>query len=418
MSVKSQNLFVMFKWSLFLGVVGLLAWRMITLGLSEYYDRQNDSNANALNWYAYHPKALFTQARRIAAINPIEAERVLVEAAVENPADGQIYADLVHLWAERDQTKEAMALALHASRLGPMRAAVQWEVAAFWLRLGHLDQAITHWSSVLTLRSRLHKQLDPILLNLLEDPDTRSAFTPLLKKPPVWWPRFFRYVAANAKYADTVGILYNGRSHNGGKPDANERRYYTARLQKEGQWNQAYFVWLNSLGSKQLAVLGNLYNGDFELPLQNEDFGWRMANARGVTVKIGPVIGSKGDKALSVSFSGRRIYFNHLYQYLLLRPGDYQLRGRIRLDNLLSAQGVQWTLRCKSSERKLLGTSERFRATEPWRLFNASFTVPEQGCLAQEVRLELVARFAKERETRGTVWFDAMSIKRLQKEPS
>ena len=402
------------KWGLFLGIAGLLAWRILALGLANYYADQHDHDpAKALAWYSQHPKALFIQARDRLADDPLSAEHLFAGAAWENPADARIYAALAGLRADQGQVQSAQALAMIADRLAPMRPTVQWAVAAFWLQQGRLDLALAHWTRVLSVRPQFHQQLDSVLLRLLEDPTTRPVVLAFLEDLPAWWSRFFRYAAANAGHPDSVAMLYHVGSRNGRKPSAGERRHYIIRLQKDDLWNQAYFVWLNSLEPEQLQVLGNLYNGNFELPLSDEDFGWRTAGVRGVVIKTGLVVGAEGSRALSVNFRGRRIHFNHLYQYLVLRPGHYQLRGRVRPDNLLAAQGVQWTLRCKPGEREVLGTSERFRGTETWTLFEIPFTVPDKHCSVQELRLQLVARFAKEREARGTVWFDAMRIKRL-----
>jgi hypothetical protein len=49
-----------------------------------------------------------------------------------------------------------------------------------------------------------------------------------------------------------------------------------------------------------------------------------------------------------------------------------------------------------------------------WTDFDFSFTVPEENCRAQEVRLMLAARSASEQLVSGTVWYDELRFSRAK----
>lgn len=394
---------------LLLVALGILAWRIIVLGLAEHYAGRGNL-ASALVWYPSHPQALFLQARLLAEADAQKAEKLLAKAAWENPTDGRVFMALARNREQAGELQSAEELAILAGRLAPMRGEVQLAAAGFWLRRGQFEQAFRNLSTALEVRPGIRGELYPFLLDLAEDPRTRAAFGVFLKEPPSWWEGFFRYAAANAEELDTLRSLYH---RNGYRPSLDERDSFLARLQREDRWLEMYFVWLNSLDAQQLAALGNVYDGSFELGLSEQGLGWRVQPVRGVSVETVPTYGARGSRALHLVFEGKRSPFRHLYQYLFLEPGRYRLTGLVKLDNLRAARGVQWTVRCLSGEGALLGASNRFLGAADWQAFDTEFAVPAEACPAQELRLELAGRHASDFEAEGEVWFDNLAIRRI-----
>jgi hypothetical protein len=182
---------------------------------------------------------------------------------------------------------------------------------------------------------------------------------------------------------------------------------------RDKRWLDAYLAWLNGLDDRQLTVLGNIYNGSFELPLTSVGFDWRVFPLRGVVVETAQTYGTRGDKALHINFNGQRAQFRHVLQYLFLEPGQYRLRGWVRVDQLRTERGLRWTMRC-APDQPVLVASELFLGSDDWRLFGVEFTVPESDCMAQMLRLELEGRAALDFEVEGDIWFDDLSVVRLE----
>ena len=384
--------------------------------MSDYHVQKKgaDAAAKALVWAPRHPEALLRQGIALAETDPQQAEIVLRAAAEENPANGRVYLALARLREGQGEDGRAAKLVATATHLAPMRGAVQLGAAELWFKQGQWDQGIESLSMALELRPQLRERLYPVFLRLAEDPQTRLGFATLLRNPPSWWESFFAFTAKHAVDTSVAGAFYQTRFQQGQKPTAEERRHLLNRLEKDGRFHEAYFVWPNSLDAEQLDALGNVYNGGFELPLSDEGFGWRIPKIRGAWLESMPTYGAKGERALHVTFQGQRVRFRHLYQYLLLEPGDYHFRGRVWPDSLQTSQGVRWVVRCMPDSGEILGTSERFLGSTPWRQFVTQFTVPAEDCRVQELRLELVGRYAQEFEASGAIWFDALGITRLR----
>ena len=400
------------KWALF-GLAGTwLAWRIVTLGMADHDARElNDPDA-ALNWDAHQPDALLALGLREHAQNP-EAALAHLQAAIEaNPADGRAYAALGRLLEIRGDAARARTAMETASRLSPQRSDVQQEVAAWWMRQGNLERALEHWNTVLRHRPDLHAKIFPELLKLAADPALQAAFMPLLKQPVPWWPAFFISAASQAPAANTVRVLFNLQQGGPNAATPDMLRAYLGRLQKEGEWLEAWFVWLNSLPKAQVGKVGYLYNGSFEAPLSNLGFDWIVQKHPAVSLDTASTYDTSGERALRVSFRGLRVKFQHLHQYLMLPPGDYALQGRVRPDKLHAEQGMQWALYCVGTNEPIAVT-DRFRGSEPWTRFRTAFSIPSAGCPVQMLRLELAGTIRLDFDAIGTIWYDNLAIERV-----
>ncbi|MCX7064817.1 MAG: hypothetical protein NT024_09755, partial [Proteobacteria bacterium] len=95
---------------------------------------------------------------------------------------------------------------------------------------------------------------------------------------------------------------------------------------------------------------------------------------------------------------------------LALAPGEYQLQGNVRVDNLRNERGLQWRVVCADDDRRVLAETERVSGTEPWQPFSAVFSVPERACRAQWLQLTLAARIPAEQYISGQAWYDDLRI--------
>lgn len=394
--------------------VGLLSWRVLVNGLAGYYSSQEtpEADTGALRWRSDQSTVLYRRGVALSERDPTAAKPLLQAAAWGNPTDALTDLALADLWWRTGRETAATELVVIADTLAPLHSPALARSAAFWVRQNRLDLALERWNMLLRTQPENAVRLYPVLLQLAEEPTTRPLLQPWLANPPEWWDRFFAYATTTAIQPDTAVFLYQNRNRNGALPTVDEQRIYLEWLREENRWLEMYLAWLSGLDEQQQQSLGNLYNGSFELPISNVGFDWRITSPRGVTVEIIETYDTHGGKALRVSFSGVRVHFQHIYQYLYLEPGRYLLRGRARLDSLRAERGLRWRLRCVGGDTPLLAESEPFVGSDNWRDFEVEFAVPDQGCLAQLLRLELEGRVELEFEAQGDAWFDDLTISR------
>lgn len=401
-------------WVVFIPLAGVLAWRIVSLNMADYYAQSSgkEAVAAALNWRADHPKALLQAG--IAAIeqDPRGAQALLERAASANPAEGRAMALLGALREAGGDAASARQAMTHAAWLSPQRTDVQAVLANYWLRQGDLGRALNHLNVVLRHGAEGAQQYYALLLKLAEEPRQQASFAPLLKEKLPWWPGFFAYAAENATRADSVRMLYHLQGNGPNAGNGNILRHFLARLQREGATTEAYFAWLNSLPKDRLGQLANIYNGGFELPISDLGFDWVRQRNPAAVVETSVTYGATGSKALHIAFNGQRIHFQNIYQQLMLAPGSYRLLGRVRPDSLQAERGMQWQIYC-AGQSAPLGSSERFVGSEQWRHFSSQFKVPTNGCTTQILRLELMGSAALDYEATGSIWFDDMAVERI-----
>jgi tetratricopeptide (TPR) repeat protein len=397
------------RWGLVAVAGAFLAWRILTLNLADQHAEELKDPAAALAWDAGHPAANLALGLAGAAKDP-DAALARLQAAIDgNPGEGRAYAALGLLLENKGELARAQAAMETASRLAPQRSDVQMEVAAFWMRRGDFARALAHFDTVLRHNPAQRARVFPGLVELAADPARQAAFMTLLAKPVEWWPAFFIHAASKAPSVDTGRVLFNLQKGGPNAATPEMLRAWLARLQKEGLWLEAWFVWLDSLPKEQAARVGYLFNGSFETPLSNLGFDWINPKHPGVMLDTAGTYESSGDRALRVSFRGLRVQFQHLYQYLMLPPGDFHLQGRVRPDNLEAPQGMQWALYCVGRNEPIAVT-DRFRGSTPWTRFRTPFSVPAEGCPVQMLRLELAGTVRLDFEANGTIWFDELRI--------
>lgn len=401
------------KWALVAVTGAWLAWRIVTLGMADHHAQELKAPVAALEWDAHHPDALLKLGLRDTVENPEAALARLRAAVAANPAEGRAYAALGRLLEGRGEAELARQAMETASRLAPQRSDVQMEVAAYWMRQGDFARSLKHWDSVLRHRGGMRPRAFPELLQLAADPGHHGAFLSLLKQPVSWWPAFFMHAARHAPDANTVRVLFNLQQEGPNAATPDMLRAYLARLQKDGAWLEAWFVWLNSLSKEQIRDMAYLYNGSFEAPFSNLGFDWIQQKHPAVSLDRVGTYETSGERALRVRFRGLRLKFAHLQQYLMLPPGEFYLQGRARPDNLQAEQGMQWALYCLG-ETTPVAVTDRYRGSTPWTRFRTRFSIPPDGCSVQMLRLELAGTVGLDFDAAGTIWFDDLRIEQVR----
>lgn len=377
----------MFRLVLLVAVAALLVWRLLPSEVPELAAAQR----------------LIEQQDTAAAI------RLAQQRIAANPADGRNFLLLANLHETAAPANEApLRLAAIGERFWPLDPGVRLAGAALAARQGRLDAALTRWGAALTLRPALAERLHPTLLRVIETAVGRDQLMATLATAPSWWPAFFRYLADAAELDIARRWFAASRANNPGHGET-EWRAFLSRLEREGVWKEAYFVWLGRVSRSNPEILGNLYNGGFEASISNIGFGWRWRPADGVSLHSGVTQGLRSERALQLNFAGVELHFNHLWQPLMLPPGRFQLRGLSRSDELRDTAGLRWVLSCLDGDD--LGWSRRFAGNQRWREFRVEFDVPEVGCETQRLTLET----AEDRSfaTRGELWFDSLLIRWL-----
>lgn len=393
-------------------ILGLfLLWCIFTVNMNQYAESLTPADTSA--WRSRSSNAKLEEAMRIAAADSKLGYKLASQLFWDNPLDGRPLV-LIGVLMERDgKISQSNHLMQIVAGLYANHPEAQMQLGGYWARQSNIKQAIDAWGRAMEMQPDLRAGVFPDLLAVVEQPKYYRQVQQSFANSDEWGDEFFRYAAMNAAFPDTLKVLYQARVDGKFPPSAAMRHAYLSKLISDAMWTDAYFVWLDSLSTNQLAALGNVYDGGFEKDAIQEGFAWRFAAGAGAVVKPQKTHGASGGNALYVSFKGSRSVDPLLaQQILLLDAGNYQLSGRVKLDNIAAVNGVHWELLCLDSGRQLLARSEDFVDKTVWRQFNVSFDVP-QACTAQELRLMLDSADAARPNMTGSLWFDDVAIRQL-----
>ena len=423
-----------------------LVWAIITKGVAAYL-AEVDPEA-ALWLQPTQPAALTKLAdkklnQRPAA--PAEADSPRTEAATEQAGDndGAPQEKLPGLEnAAVEDPKQVKAWAEFALRNDPMnaralrilgqiallesdekRADALMQAAAnrsrhegyanYWTMARNYREAdypaALHYADILLRTRQVQPYVMPMLAKLAESPEAGHKVKELLAKNPPWRSQFLAYLPRGVTDARIPLDILLSLKNSSTPPTPDDLRPYLDFLISHEFHELAYDAWLQFLPPEQLTKIGLLFNGNFQTAPSGAPFDWRFSGGQGVTIQLSERPDQPGDNALLLEFGPGRVDFGGVTEMVLLPAGDYHLSVRYKSD-LVSQRGLLWRISCGS---KTLGESFPIRGSDPaWKEFGISFTVPADGCSAQNVKLLLDARSASETFVSGSIWFDDIRITR------
>jgi hypothetical protein len=342
--------------------------------------------------------------------------RAWAQAALrEDPLNARALRILGQLAALEGATEDAAKL---------MQAAADRSLAesfaVYWLMQTSFEandpkETVAYADVFLRKRPQYLDHAMPMLARLAESADERSVSilkSTLVENPP-WRGRFFERLPGQTRDARTALKLLLSLKETEAPPTLRELNAYLSALLRSKRFELAYYTWLQFLPADELGKIGYLNNASFEAPPSGLPFDWVMRQGRGATIDIAAVPGEAESLGLLIELGPGRAEFHGVTQMLLLSPGDYRLNGKLKGETR-GPRGLQWRMTC-AADGKEIGAGPMFLGAEPrWSKFDFTFTVPDTACRAQALRLQLAARSASEQLVYGSVWYDDLSIARVE----
>lgn len=340
----------------------------------------------------------------------------LFEVLRENPAHAAALLMLARDYEHEGKLEPAARAHNLAVQLAPNDREVLGAAAEFLLRSGNVAEGLTLLGRLVDNFPDSRDSAFPVLAQILASRRHPEAWDAVVARGQDWIGAFILAACNRGVDPSVLGALHMKRVASGRAAPA-ETACLVDRLRLAGRWQEAYQVWLNTLARERLANVGYVFNGGFEYAPSGIGFDWmpsqRPEREAGHSVQISTTLGAVGQRALRVSYNGKRQAGNAIAQFLALAPGRYQLTGAARPEGMKVGRGVQWTLRCVSEGKPLApsGSSERFLGSGEWRRFTFDFTVAAT-CPGQVLQLEPAGAGESAAYLAGTVWFDDLALRR------
>lgn len=382
-----------------------LLWLIAVRGYADYLSNPAPDRAARLN--PNQPAAVSQLASEALESGDLEtAELLATRIAALYPFEGRALRVLGAIEERRGEPGRAEQLMNAAAQASPRDTATQYWLALRALSDQDLDQALKRLDRVLRFQPETMRELFPLLGTVGANPFGARKLIPYLRKNPAWRSlyikRFVRETQPLAAVLELERLLAGA-----GSPLISEQAgAITSRLLQDEDWQRLSERIEMRSGTSAQGLRDSRFAGDVSESL----LAWSWLKVVGADIVFG-ALDEKAESALRLYFHDRRVPFKPIRQLLLLGPGHYRIDGRVRLDDLETPRGMSWFVTCTGSDHaQLLGESEFFRGSSPWRDFSVSFEVPRLDCPAQWFSLELAARIPAEQQVDGSIWFTDVRV--------
>lgn len=304
------------------------------------------------------------------------------------------------------------ALALIAARISQRDPRTKLAALAIALQKRQYPNVLVLLDGLLRARPELGPQFFSVLASVSAEADGMAALANTLAETPPWRGKFIGYLIAQPEGWRVAHNLFGVLRAAGNGATAGEMNQLLSSLAASKSYEQAYFIWLDSLDENGLSRVQGVFDGGFDLVPENHLFDWNIRAGKNQTVTVLPRPGSSVNRALKVDLFGHHGRFSNVFQYLRLAPGQYVLRYDVMVQSLDGTAGLAWRLRCPD-EKRILAETREINAVGPWSPANLLVTIPED-CPTQMLQLESAARAGKEPVLTGTFHFDDIRIEPVE----
>jgi len=233
----------------------------------------------------------------------------------------------------------------------------------------------------------------------------------LIPRDYAFYKRYFNFLIANKLLNESREVWKKMESFN---PERSTYLGYCNFVIETGEMSEAQTLWDDFVGrfgtGESGKPLGVIWNGDFELPIEDGGFDWRVGKADGVKVFMDKDIRRTGYASLSANFDGKHNPGVYLAEQIV--PVDsgkgYKVIGYIKTENLTTKNGVFLDVtgyRCDPFMKR----TDSVTGTNLWKTLEVEFTVPGN---CELIKIGIGRERSKKFDSKisGNVWIDSVSM--------
>jgi hypothetical protein len=301
------------------------------------------------------------------------------------------------------------------------RQSVHESLAVYWLLVQSAKEkdykaTVYYADAILRTLPGFDSSVVPILALVAEDKNSADLLKAVLADDPPWRSVFLQDLPRSVRDERIPLDFLLSLRKSPRPPSAADVNSYLDFLVQHDMYDLAYYTWLQFLPAEALRTAGLLYNGDFNIAPTGSPFDWRITQGSGVNVDIEERPDKQGADALVIDFEYGRVEYHSVRQLIMLAPGQYEFQGHYK-GALVGPRGLKWRIGCAESSGKSFAEGDMITGGDSaWKETKFDFTVPEQGCSAQYLSLDLDARMPSEEFITGSIWFDDLQISRVASE--
>jgi len=326
-----------------------------------------------------------------------------------NPTDSQSWIAIAKAYRDTGSSKEAEYAMRKALYLDKNIPEVIWESGLFFLLENKQTDALRLFRRYIDMVP--DEQANVYSLCYMMRVEPMSILNNLIPPKYPYYKSYLDFLIAKKLLNESIETWKKIKTFN---PERSEYLRYADFLIESGETREASAVWDDF--TKNFNIMekrpsgGMLWNGDFELPIENGGFDWRIGAAEGVRVFRDRDIKWTGFASLSVNFDGRsNPGISLAYQIVPVTPGQkYKLTGYIRTEKITTENGILFQASGHLCS-PFVKTTESVTGTTLWKKIDLDFTVPKE-CKTVAVSVKREQSYKFDSKISGDAWIDSLSM--------
>jgi len=326
-----------------------------------------------------------------------------------NPSDSQVWLAIASAYRDIGNMKDAdyaLTKALYYDREVPN---VIWESGLFYLSENRQKEALQVFRRFISIVPFEQENVYALCYMMKLSP--LNILNDLIPADYSYYRRYLAFLIAHSLFDESAEVWKRMKTYN---PERSEYLKYFDFLIASGAMSDALALWDDFVKKfydpKNDQTGGILWNGDFELPIENGGFDWKIGKADGVRIHRDKDIKWTGFASLSVNFSGNTNPGIAIVQQIVpVHPGQkYKLSGHIRTEKISTQNGIVLEASgylCDPFAKK----TEPVIGTTLWKKVDLEFATP-QKCKAVFIAVKRERSDKFDNKISGDAWIDSLSM--------
>ena len=330
-----------------------------------------------------------------------------------NPTDSHAWLAIAKAYRDIDRKDDASYALRKAYYLDKNTPDVIWELALFLLLENKQDEALPLLRRYITLVPEEQENVYTLCYMMRVKPV--SILNDLVPADYSFYNRYLAFLIGDGLLNESTEVWKRIKTYN---PERSEYLKYCDFLIGSGEVGEGLALW-DDFAKRFLDVKDRpegeiLWNGDFELPIENGGFDWKIGKADGVRIHRDQDIKWTGFASLSINFNGNTNPGISLAQQIVpVHPGQkYKLSGHIRTEKITTQNGIVFEAShylCDSFVKK----TEPVIGTTLWKKIELEFTTP-QRCKAITIAVKRERSEKFDNKISGDAWIDSLSMTQIK----
>ncbi len=329
----------------------------------------------------------------------------------KNPTDSEVWLALARAYRDAGVTQSADYAIRKALYLDKNNPDIAWESGVFFLNQDKIDDALRSLGRYIYMVPEDQGNVYSLCYMMGVTP--AAMLDSLVPRGYDFYKHFLDFLMTNKLTGNSSEAWKRLKKFN---PDRGDYLRYCNLLIEAGETEEAQTVWGEFAKKFNIGTGTNkqpddlIWNGDFEMPIEDGGFDWRIGRSEGVRIFRDKDIRRSGFASLSVNFNGKTnpgLYIAR--QIVPVEPAQkYRLSGYIRTDRITTLNGIvieAANYLCDPFVKK----TEPVTGTNLWKKMELDFTTPHK-CNAVSIGIKRDQSDKLDNKISGDAWIDSLSM--------